>query len=80
MRMGTPRSEQGQTVEYSYGWSGGVYYRRRVDLSDRSVSWERADQRSADRIASSSYDAGGAPRPPVVARWISCAEPREDEE
>lgn len=75
MRMGTPRSEQGQTVECSYGWSGGELYRRIYDRSDRSESWSRADAESRDRLADSSYDAGGEDHGPRVGRWIACAAP-----
>lgn len=72
-----PRSEQGQIVESSYGWVDGEYYRRTEDKSDRSVSWAKADEASRDRLADSSYEAGGendAPR----ATWESCEAPVEE--
>lgn len=78
MMMGTPQSEQGQIVEYSYGWCDGVFYRRSLDRSDRSERWWRADSASADALMESEYDAGGATHPPDVAAWTPCPEPSED--
>jgi len=75
MRMGTPRSEHGQIVTGSYGWIGGEYYQRRHDASDGETLWFRADVASRDRLANTSYEAGGADHAPEVDEWIPCAEP-----
>ena len=80
MRMETPRSEQGQIVERSYGWSDsgdGAYYMRVHDRSDRSTAWYRADMESSAALAETSYDAGGDDSAPEIAEWIPCSEPRE---
>lgn len=76
MRLGTPRSEQGQMVERAYGWHEGSYYMRvRVAGSDATM-WYRATKRSADRLAETDYNAGGEIDPPPV-RWCvrPCAAP-----
>jgi hypothetical protein len=78
MRMGTPRIEQGQIVEYSYGWHDGEYYMRVYDRSDRTTQWYRADARSTRRLASTSYDAGGADYPPRVSEWSPVPDPVEE--
>lgn len=71
IRMSTPRAEQGQTVERSYGWIDGDLYRRTFDHSQpsRPATWAKADAASADKAAASSYDAGGADKPPRVEEW-----------
>lgn len=78
--MGTPRMEQGQGVERSYGWvgeGGDCHYYRRVREADGSVRWYRADAAS-ERALPDDYDAGGALYPPRVTEWIPCAEPVEE--
>ena len=74
MRLNTPRAEQGQTVERSYGWCDGEYYRRTYDRSDRSTVWHRATD--SEEIPET-YDAGGADYAPPVSEWIECSEPEE---
>lgn len=79
MMMGTPRSEQGQMVECSYGWHDGDYYRRCYDRSVRSESWARAaDEDEVAALAASCYDAGGADYPPAITQWVSCAAPEAE--
>lgn len=70
-RMSTPRAEQGQMVERSYGWIDGDLYRRTFDHSQpsRPATWDKADAASADKAAASNYDAGGADMPPRVEEW-----------
>ena len=75
MTIQTPRSEQGQTVEYSYGWHEGTYYMRAKDHGDGTVKWWYADDESADALADASYDAGGADDTPSVATWTECDDP-----
>lgn len=79
MMMGTPRSEQGQMVERSYGWLGGYYYMRVHDRSDMSTQWYIADEDEAADLAETSYDAGGASYPPPIGEWTACDEPHEDD-
>jgi len=79
MNMATPRSQQGQMVEYSYGWLAGEFYMREYDRTDRSISWYVADERSRDELSASDYDAGGSDYPPAVKKWTACPEPREDD-
>jgi hypothetical protein len=76
----TPRSAAGQIVEESYGWIDGELYCRVEDRSDQTVKYYRADKRSRDRLAGSSYDAGGANYPPRVRTWTPCADPTIDDE
>ena len=78
-KFGTPRIEQGQIVERSYGWCDGAYYMRVHDRSDGTTKWYRADEGSAAALAVTSYDAGGANLPPRIDEWIPCDQPIEDE-
>jgi len=75
MKLGTPRSEQGQIVEYGYGWHEGNYYMRVFDRSDRSQMWYRASARDRDSLLKREYDAGGANFPPPVKYWMPCRPP-----
>jgi hypothetical protein len=75
MRLGTPRAEQGQTVEHSYGWEDGTLYRRTADGSDRTVAWHCADRTSAARLAEEDWDAGSAADAPAVVTWSTCDGP-----
>ena len=77
MNMGTPRREQGQAVERSYGWVDGALYRRTLDRSDGTEMWARADEESADALPEG-YSPGGEDEPPAVSEWIACARPEED--
>lgn len=75
MRKGTPRVNQGQTVEMSYGWHDGCYYRCTLDRSDGSQTWHIADDESAELLAEIGYDAGGDCEEPTIAEWAACKEP-----
>ncbi len=75
MNLGTPRSEQGQIVEPSYGWLDGNYYQCVYDQSDRTVRWYIADDESTAVLAGTSYDAGGENHPPRIAVWTRCDDP-----
>jgi hypothetical protein len=75
MILGTPMCYQGQIVEVSYGWCDGVYYRRTYDRSDRTESWDYAEDPNE---IPDDYDAGGASYPPNVSKWIDCGEPEEE--
>ncbi len=74
MKLGTPRSEQGQMVERSYGWHEGALYMRVHDRSDGEVAWYVADEESAADLPEG-YDPGGENEPPSVETWTPCREP-----
>ncbi len=78
MKMGTPRSCQGQMVDVSFGWdSCGRLYRRVHDQSDRTTEWYVADKDEASNVPES-YDPNGHDYPPPgVETWTKCAAPRE---
>jgi len=78
MRLATPRVDQGQTVERSYGWCNGEFYMRRHDRADGEVTWYIADEASRDRLIETSYEAGGSVEAPEVKIWTECEEPDED--
>jgi hypothetical protein len=76
MKMGTPRSEQGQTVERSYGWGGdGRYYMRRHNRGLGQTRWYVAERTSE---IPESYDAATAEQPPLVRDWRPCSEPSDE--
>jgi len=77
VKLATPRADQGQIVEVSYGWHDGSYFRKTYDRSDRTITWDVADEDSSDRLAMTGYDAGGADYAPTIDGWTPCEEPKE---
>lgn len=83
MKMIVPPECQGQIVQVSYGDScNGILYRRTVDRSDRSESWERAEH--VDLFPRCDHDSDcGCWSPQNVEpggdpdAWEPCAEPVE---
>ena len=79
MKLGTPRANQGQIVEISFGWCDGRLYRHTFDQSDRTELWDVADKDESNEVPES-YDPGGDDYgPPGVKTWMPCAAPVEDE-
>lgn len=75
--MYTPRKNQGQIVDVSYGWHDGSLYRRTIDRSDKSMEWAVADDRSARKEAES--EVGLWDRAPEVRSWRPCVEPSDED-
>ena len=71
----TPPEHQGQIVETSYGWHDGCLYRRIVDRSDGSVTWEVADEDASDQLPPHWQAINGPPR---IDAWTRCDAPDGD--
>ena len=77
MRLYTRPQDQGQIVEVSYGYdSRGNAYRRTVDRSDRSESWECG---KLDWDREPEGDAGQDHIPCMIS-WQPCEPPSDDDE
>ena len=79
MRLDTPPVNQGQIVDVSYGWDGGVCYRRTHDRSDNTTTWARLSDAATRKWlrtpgATTWEFCNGPPDVPANA-WVPCAEP-----
>jgi len=82
LRLGIPRSCQGQMVEESYGIDSelGVVVCRTHDRSDGTVTWALCDLDDSELGALEGYDANGAADPPECdGDWREVSVVREDD-
>ena len=75
MKFYTRQQDQGQIVEVSYGYDcSGNAYRRTIDRSDGSVTWERGEldwDREPEGVDTEHV--------PCVVEWKPCKEPSFDD-